>query len=144
MMNNTSVLAQECATFHQTNCLSKNADGYIPTPYSISFAMQKGEFQQVSVTFRNGYDYHVCVAASDIFGSKVFMQITDKATNEVMYDNTHDQINTNLEFSSVNTFEAIISLETPATRTNNTRYKPKGCVGLLIESRITPPTGFTE
>ncbi|MDA3865661.1 MAG: hypothetical protein PF489_02800 [Salinivirgaceae bacterium] len=144
MMGITTGVAQQCATFHQTNCLSKKADGYNPTPNSISFAMQKGEFQEVVVTFRNGHDYHVCVAADDIFGSKVFMQIMDTETNEVMYENTHEHINTNLEFSSVKTFEAQILLETPAGRTDDTRYNPTGCVGLLIESRITPPTGFTE
>jgi hypothetical protein len=135
--------AQECVDFHKHYCISYEKDGYAPLLESRSFQLAKGEFVNQDLTFNNGHDYHINVAVDDMFGNRLFLQIIDLDKNQVLYNNTEDNMNLNLEFSALETVNVRISMETPSSN-SETPYEVKGCIGLLIETRPTPPTGFLK
>ncbi|PLX18251.1 MAG: hypothetical protein C0599_12510 [Salinivirgaceae bacterium] len=135
--------AQECVNFHKKYCISYEKDGYAPLIESRSFQLMKGEYVNQDLTFNNGQDYHINVAVDDMFGNRLYMQIIDLDKNKVLYTNTEDNMNLNLEFSALETVNVRITLETPASNSEST-YEVKGCLGLLIETRPTPPTGFLK
>lgn len=135
---------QNCNDFHTKHAISYASEGYKSTTYSRSYEMTKGELRNIEMEFHKGMDYHLNFAVDDLFASKLFVQILDKQTREVLYDNTEDQFNLDLEFSAVKDLLVNITIETPAPIVKESRYNFSGCVGVLIETRITPPLGFTE
>jgi len=139
----TKSYTQNCLNFHKTFCISYAKDGYKPILESRSFQLAKGEYATQEVTFHNGHDYHINVAVDDVFGNQLFVQVMDIDNQEIIYDNTKDNMNLNLEFSALETINAQITLETPSSSSEST-YEIKGCLGLLIETRPTPPTGFLK
>lgn len=134
---------QDCINFHKDFCISYEKDGYSPIIESRSFKLSKGDYVTQGITFHNGHDYHINVAVDDIFGNRLFMQILDVDNQVVIYDNTKDNMNLNLEFSALETINAQITLETPSSNSQSS-FEIKGCLGLLIETRPTPPTGFLK
>ena len=135
--------AQDCVNYHKTFCISYKKDGYTPLIESRSFKLKKGDYVNQDVLFHNGQDYHINVAVDDVFGNRLFMQIYDLDNQKVVYDNTKDNMNLNLEFSALETVNVRITLETPASNTES-NFQIEGCVGLLLETRPTPPTGFLK
>lgn len=135
--------AQDCVNYHKTFCISYEKDGYSPLIESRSFKLKKGDYVNQDVLFHNGQDYHINVAVDDMFGNRVFMQIFDVDNQKVIYDNTKDNMNLNLEFSALETVNVRITLETPSSSTK-AKFEIEGCVGLLLETRPTPPTGFLK
>jgi hypothetical protein len=138
-----TIRAQDCVDFHKTFCISYEKDGYTTLMESRSFKMAKGDFVNQDVVFNNGHDYHINIAVDDIFGNILFMQIVDIDNQTVLYENSKDNMNLNLEFSALETVNVRITIETPASRTESS-FEIEGCIGLLIETRPTPPTGFLK
>lgn len=136
--------AQDCQSFHENHCISYADGGYLPTTFSRSFSLKKGEVRNARITFQKGQDYHLNFAIDDLFASRLFIQIVDTNTRQILYDNTTDKLSLDMEFSAIYNIEAIITIETPAGTINDDKYQYTGCVGMLIENRPTPPTGFTN
>lgn len=135
---------QDCVQFHRQHCLSYTSEGYKIASESRSFALKKGETARTDIEFYKGMDYHINFAVDDLFGSRLYVQIVDKQTQEIVYDNTEDQFNLDMEFSVIKNINVNIIIETPASVVEDSRYDFTGCIGMLIETRITPPMGFTE
>ncbi len=140
----TMAEAQDCIKFHKKYCLSYANQGYSPLEESRSFTLTKGDFASQKVFFNNGQDYHINLAVDDIFANQLYIQIIDIETDEVLYDNKEDNMSLNMEFSAIRDTHAKIFFETATPTYINDRNPIKGCIGLLIETRPTPPTGFPE
>ncbi len=139
-----SAIAQDCTKFHKKYCLSYKEQGYEPTEESRSFTLTKGDFASQNVFFNNGQDYHINFSVDDIFANQLYIQIIDVSTDEVLYDNKEDNMSLNMEFSAIKDTDAKIIFETTTPTYKNERNPIKGCIGLLIETRPTPPTGFRK
>ena len=109
---------------------------------SRSFKLAKGDFAQQKLRFNDGQDYHISFAVDDVFAQQLFVQILDDDSGEVLYDNTTDDMSLNLEFTAIKEVNAKIYIETPDAVIKDTLHEITGCIGLLIETRPTPPTGF--
>ncbi len=140
----TTAFTQDCINFHQKYCISYKEQGYTPMPQSRSFHLTKGGFARQNVRLNDGQDYHVSFAVDDVFAQQLYVQIIDDDSGDVLYDNTEDNMNLNLEFSAVKEVNAKIYIETPSAVVQDTLHEISGCIGLLIETRPTPPTGFSE
>lgn len=143
MLNGTAA-GQDCIQFHTKFCISYQHEGYTPLDQSRSFKLAKGEIAEQTIRLNAGQDYHISFAVDDVFAQQLYVQIIETGSDEVLYDNTEDNMNLNLEFSAIRDIEAKIYIETPAAQKVDPRHEITGCIGLLIETRPTPPTGFSE
>jgi hypothetical protein len=151
--------AQDCVDYHKRNCKSqerKNADGtvntnwYVISDESRSALMMKGQKSEFRFTIHQGKDFRLSLCAADVLGEKIQFQLVDFEENTVLYDNAQHGYSREFEFTVMRTrnLKIVIILPTDGQATNQTSigFKAKntevGCVGVLIESMVTPKTGF--
>lgn len=145
--------AQECLNFHRESCNAKSKDensGYKYNEASRSGLLFKGQKSEFRFEIHQGKDYRIAICADPVLGSRILFQIVDAEENNVLYDNKDDNFANEFEFSVLQSRRVKIIVEVPAGQTTQKSaaigVKPKnqelGCVGVLIESMITPKTGF--
>ena len=60
-----------------------------------------------------------------------------------IYDNSKQNFNLNLEFSSKKNLNVVLEISAPEIDYENiSSVSPKGCIGVLIEEMISIKTGF--
>lgn len=145
--------SQECLNFHRQSCKSKSGEdgsGYKYNEASRSGLLFKGQKSEFKFDIHQGKDYRIAICADPVLGSKIHFMIVDAEENSTLYDNKDDSYAGEFEFSVLQTRRVKIVVEVPsdqsAKETSAIGVKPKnkqlGCVGVLIESMITPKTGF--
>jgi hypothetical protein len=156
-MSPTLLNAQDCVDYHKVNCKPpQSAANYTTDQASRSGLLMKGQSSEFRITFYQGRDYRITICNEAPLGDKVQYQIIDWEDQSVLYDskvvNDRNEMTyeRNFEFSVLITRSVKIVVSVPADdktlKTNTIGFKPKptqmGCVGVLIESMITPKKGF--
>ncbi len=153
-----SSFAQECLDFHKQKCKSKevknpdgtvNTDGYIYSPDSRSALMTKGQKSEFKFTIHQGRDYRLSICGADILGDKIQFQLMDFEEGTLLYDNAGFDYTRDFEFTVKQTrnIKIVITVPNPKVADNNAfalkaKNTEMGCVGVLIETMVTPKTGF--
>jgi len=145
------LLAQDCVDYHKVNCKPpQTTANYTTDQASRSGLLMKGQSSEFRLTFYQGRDYRITICNELPLGDKIQYQIIDWEDQSVLYDNKEFNYEKNFEFSVLITRNVKIVVSVPADdktlKTNTIGFKPKptqmGCVGVLIESMITPKKGF--
>jgi len=147
----TAVMSQDCVDYHKANCKPpQTSANYSTDQASRSGLLMKGQSSEFRLTFYQGRDYRITICSEAPLGEKIQYQIIDWEDQSVLYDNKEFNYEKNFEFSVLITRNVKIVVSVPADdktlKTNTIGFKPKptqmGCVGVLIESMITPKKGF--
>ncbi len=143
--------AQDCIDYHKQNCKPpQTSANYTTDQASRSGLLMKGQTSEFRMTFYQGKDYRITLCNQAPLGEKVQMQIIDWEDQTVLYDNKEFNYDKNFEFTVLITRNVKIVVTVPADdktqKTTSIGFKPKptqmGCVGVLIESMVTPKKGF--
>ncbi len=152
---------QECVDYHRLKCSSdpnkktliageKTSEGYSYNPDSRSGLLLKGQTSEFKIELRQEKDYRITICYDDILGDKVSFKILDYEDNSVLYNSADNNYEKVFEFQVQVTRPVKIVVSVPAdskpTEATVLGLKAKttqmGCVGILIETMVTPKTGF--
>ncbi len=134
--------AQDCFDFYKKNYHQQHDNGrfaYSLNSSSVSFAFAPGESKCVYGELIQGKDYRITICSDSLYNGVVSLVIRDDS-GEILYDNSQDNFNINIEFSCRKTNPVEYILSAP----NRLDVDPeiKGCIGLIIEDMVTPRIGF--
>ena len=141
---NLQVYAQNtCISFHrQEECNQASEEGFIYNSQSKSGLFGKGTTSRLKVVFFKGFDYSITLCADILLGEGIGMVMTDAATGEVLYDNATDNKSPHFEFANEASLNAIITVTIPGEGTKKGKAADGACLGILIQQKPTPKTGF--
>jgi len=143
--------SQDCVDFHKTNCKPpESTSSYSYDPASRSGLLMKGQTSEFRVDLYQGRDYRITICNQEALGNNVQYRIIDNEDNSVLYDNKEFNFEKAFEFSVLISRQVKIVVTVPAddktSKTTSIGLKPKptqmGCVGVLVESMVTPKKGF--
>lgn len=143
--------SQDCIDYHKNNCKPpQSMSAYAYDPASRSGLLMKGQSSEFRFSLYQGRDYRITLCNQEALGKNVQYQIIDWENNVVLYDNKEFNYESSFEFSVLITREIKVLVTVPADdktqKTTSIGLKPKptqmGCVGVLVESMITPKKGF--
>ncbi len=148
-----AISAQECIDYHKTNCKpTQSIAGSVYTycDDSRSALMLKGQQSEFRFQLHQGKDFRITICSDAALGDKIQYQIIDWDENTLLYDNKDYNFERSFEFTVLRTRNVKIVVDIPAdsktTSANTLGFKAKptqmGCVGVLIESMVTPKKGF--
>lgn len=133
--------AQPCKDYHTIFCTTYADQGFIPLKISRDFYLPKDTTVAVQVPLYSGTDYHIGIAADDVFGGKARFIIVE-GTNTI-YSNSDDNLTQNFEFTAIQRSLITIFIYTPQSNHKITgSRRVMGCIGVLIESKPSEKTGF--
>ncbi len=133
--------AQDCFDFYKKNYHHHDNErfAYALNSSSVSLAFKPGESKCIYSELIQGKDYRITICSDSLYNGVVSLVIRNDA-GTILYDNSQDNFNVNIEFScrKTNSVEYII------TAPNRLDVDPetKGCIGLIIEDMVTPRIGF--
>jgi len=138
-----AVFSQNCFDYHKTHCFPKKSNfHYIENNSSVSFLFSPGDIQEIQVLFLLGKDYRITLCADSIFDNIIQLRILN-GQGIILYDNSKQNFNLNLEFSSKKTQNAILEIIAPEIDNKNVNsIDSEGCIGVFIEEMISIKTGF--
>lgn len=143
--------SQDCIDYHKNNCKGPaSLSNYQYDQVSRSGLLMKGQTSEFRINLYQGRDYRITICNQEALGENVQYQIVDFENNTVLYDNKEFNFERAFEFSVLISREVKIVVTVPADastqKTTSVGFKPKptqmGCVGVLVESMITPKKGF--
>ena len=134
--------AQDCYDFYKKFVPRHDNNArfaYSLNSTSVSLPFKPGESRCVYGELIQGKDYRITICSDSLYNGVVSLVIRNDA-GKILYDNSQDDFNVNIEFSCrrTNPVEYII------TAPNRLDVDPetKGCIGLIIEDMVTPKIGF--
>jgi len=139
----SDIYSQKCFEYQKSNCFPKKSKfSYKENPSSVSFVFSSGEKRQIPFTLLLGIDYRMTLCADPIFEGIIKFVIKGEDGKEI-YNNSNQNFNLNLEFSSRKTHNVTFELSAPEPNkgVSDTVYF-EGCIGLLIEEMVSVKTGF--
>ena len=132
--------AQDCYDYYKRFCGRSNGRfPYTVNNSSVGLAFAPGESKCVYGELLQGKDYRITICADSLYSGVVELLIRNE-DGKILYDNSQDDFNDDIEFSCRKTNSVEYILTVP--RRLDVDEKTKGCVGLLIEETITPHIGF--
>ncbi|MCK4664057.1 MAG: hypothetical protein KAT68_14410 [Bacteroidales bacterium] len=131
-------LSQSCKYFYKINCAHDENSLYKIHEKSINKKSVTGQVTQIEMEIFYGRDYKIIICGDEVFGNIFDFKIKD-IENNIMYDNANDNYSSSFEFSALESKNIIIEVVVPDT---NEGYKAKGCLGILIEYKLSVKTGF--
>jgi hypothetical protein len=145
-----SIFAQQfCTDFHKKNCKLNPDPDYIYNAQSKSGLFEKGQTSSLRIVGYKGVDYYINICTQASLGGKVAFKIKDGKTSEILYDNAADNLSQEFDFSCDNSRTLIIEVTIPGDssgekdkKTNKLKDVDMACLGVLIQTRPTPKTGF--
>jgi len=139
----SAIYSQNCFNYHQTNCIPKESKfNYTENKSTVSFLFSSGDVREIPFTFLLGKDYRITLCADSVFENIICFSITNKQGN-ILYDNSKQNFNHNLEFSSKKTQKVLFEIRAPEIEAiNSNSIYIEGCIGILIEEMISVKTGF--
>ena len=158
---------QYCNNFHENNCYS-GGRSYNLNGQSRSSLFDKGETSELNILVYKKMDYRISVCVTENLGERVFFKIsevnkvrvkrivegdtvvTTERRKQVLYDNSDDEFSTEIEFSAESTKRLVIEISTPGgapvssapVKNKLLKRRKIGCMGVLIEHKSTPVSGF--
>ncbi len=138
-----NLYSQECFEYQKSNCIPKPSKFvYQENNASVSFLFSSGEEREIPLTFMHGRDYRITLCADKVFDNIIKLVIKNE-DGKVIYDNSTQNFNLNLEFTCRKTQDVTIDVAAPDVGTeNNDTVLYEGCIGLLIEDMKSVKTGF--
>ena len=133
--------AQDCYDYYKRNC-GRSINGRFPYTVnnsSVSSAFAPGESKCFYGELIQGKDYCITICSDSLYNGVVALLIRNDE-GKILYDNSQDNFNVNIEFSCRKTNSVEYILTVP--RRSDVDEKTKGCVGMLIEEMVTPQIGF--
>jgi hypothetical protein len=89
-----------------------------------------------------GIDYRITLCADSVFNDVIKFVIINEEGKQI-YNNSTQNFNQNLEFSSRKTHNVIFEIEAPELSiTDADSALNEGCIGILIEEMVSVKTGF--
>lgn len=111
-------------------------------PASKAYSISNGESEKFELQVFSGMDYKISLCADEIFGKQLILKLWNQQ-NELVYDNTDENLSLEFEFSSI--LDQIIKIEIVVPEGNSgisTMPNYSGCLGVLVQHAMTPRTGF--
>jgi len=139
----SDIYSQKCFEYQKTNCFPKKSKfSYMENSSSVSFEFSSGEQRQIPFNLLLGIDYRITLCADPIFEGIIKFIIRGEDGKEI-YNNSTQNFNLNLEFSSRKTHNVVFELSAPEPNkgVSDTVYF-EGCIGVLIEEMVSVKTGF--
>lgn len=138
-IHNQSAAQAGCATYyHRATCKSYSDSGFIYNSKSKSGLFAKGTSSQLRVLFYSGFDYSLTTCADTILGHEIGLVLTNSHTGKLLYDNATDNKASHTIFSCKESGEVLITVTIPGPAPIKGKPVETGCLGLLIEQRVTP------
>ena len=133
--------AQDCYDFYK-KFIPRNDNSrfaYAINNSSVSLAFAPGESKCVYGELIQGKDYRITICSDSLYNGVVSLIIKNNE-GKILYDNSQDDFNINIEISCRKTN----SVEYILTAPNRLDVDPetKGCIGLIIEDMVSPRIGF--
>lgn len=133
--------AQDCYDFYK-KYIPRNDNArfaYALNSTSVSLAFTPGESKCVYGELIQGKDYRITICSDSLYNGVVSLIIKNNE-GKILYDNSQDDFNVNIEFScrKTNPVEYILT----APNRMDVDPETKGCIGLIIEDMVTPRIGF--
>jgi len=139
---------QYCTDFHKKNCKPNEDADYVYNAQSKSGLFEKGQTSQLRIIASKGTDYYINICTQSALGQVAF-KIKDGKSSEVLYDNSTDGMSQNFDFSCDNSRSLVIEVTIPGSssgekdkKTQKLKSADMACLGVLIQTRPTPKTGF--
>ncbi len=133
--------AQDCYEFYKKFVpRHENARfAYSLNSLSVSLPFKPGESRCVYGELIQGKDYRITICSDSLYNGVVELVIRNDA-GKILYDNSQDDFNVNIEFScrKTNSVEFVLT----APNRLDVDAETKGCIGLIIEDMVTPRIGF--
>ena len=138
-----AVFSQDCFDYHKTHCFPKKSSfNYTENNSSVSFIFSPGDVREIHFMFSLGKDYRITLCADSIFENIIQFRILNEQGLS-LYDNSKQNFNLNLEFSSKKTQDVIFEIRAPEIDYKNVNsVDSEGCIGVFIEEMISIKTGF--
>ncbi len=154
---------QSCTGFHKKNCNSGSKDGWVYNSQSKSGLFLEGMSSEIKIVIFKDFDYSINLCNDKGLGKgELGMIVKDAKTNEMIYDNSVDNMTQHFEFTCETTRSIIVTVVAPggdgseskgkgndakkssekSSGTKSAEGSGGGCVGLLIEQMASHPTGF--
>lgn len=106
---------------------------------SVSLPFKPGESRCVYGELIQGKDYRITICSDSLYNGVVSLVIKNNE-GKILYDNSQDDFNVNIEFSCRKTNPVEFILTAPSRM--DVDPETKGCIGLIIEDMVTPKIGF--
>jgi hypothetical protein len=140
-----------CFDFHKYYCgFEEKLPFFAYNAQSRSTLFRRGETSEMYFIAYKGYDYRLSFCGQDdlLEGQKIAFFIRNGKTKELIYENSNDNFPQEFEFTCTSSARILVEISLPPdTKTKlkpGNRFEYKGCIGVLIESRKTPGTGFSR
>ena len=139
----SATYSQKCFDYHKSNCFPKPSKFvYKENVASVSFLFKSGEIRDIPFTLLLGIDYRITLCADSVFNDVIKFVIINEEGKQI-YNNSAQNFNLNLEFSSRKTHNVIFEIEAPELSIINADSTlNEGCIGILIEEMVSVKTGF--
>ncbi|MFQ3579777.1 MAG: hypothetical protein SNJ71_06530, partial [Bacteroidales bacterium] len=134
------------------NCKTQNKEGevYGTDDASRSGLLLKGQSDSFRFQIFQGKDYRITICNEEMLGNTINFQIRDFDSDALLYDNKDYNYEKVFEFTCLTSRTVKIVVMIPSDNntitTSSIGINPKptqmGCVGVLIESMVTPKKGF--
>lgn len=135
--------SQTCENYlKKDNCKVLLDKNYKIHSTSKAFIISNGESEKFELQVFSGMDYKISLCADEIFGKQLILKLWNQQ-NELVYDNTDENLSLEFEFSSI--LDQIIKIEIVVPEGNSgisTMPNYSGCLGVLVQHAMTPRTGF--
>lgn len=138
-----------CFDFHRYYCkFEERLINFDYNAQSKSTLFRRGETSEMYFIAYKGYDYRLSFCGQDdlLEGQKIAFFIRNGKTKELIYENSSDDFPQEFEFHCTSSARIIVEINLPPDSENKlkpgNRFEYKGCMGVLIESRRAPGTGF--
>jgi hypothetical protein len=142
---------QFCFDYHKYSCnFEERLVNFDYNPQSKSTLFRRGETAETNFIAYKGYDYRLRFCGQDdlLEGQKIAFFIRDGKTRKLIYENSTEGFPQEFEFSCTSSTRILVEISLPPEPENRlkpgNRFEYKGCIGVLIESRRTPVTGFKK
>ena len=129
-----------CSGFE--TCSSLNYKHFHESGYSRSGQFNNGTTSVFRVTVFSGLDYHFAMCYEKELGEVQLKIMVDNNEKTVLYDNLLDNYEKEIVISMVTSQTLLVEVSAPGDLNEIKADSPKYCLGLLVEYRTTPKSGF--
>jgi hypothetical protein len=140
-----------CFDFHSYYCkFEEKLINFDYNAQSRSTLFRRGETSEMYFIAYKGYDYRLSFCAQEdlLEGQKIAFFIRNGKTKELIYENSSENFPQEFEFSCTSSTRILVEVSLPPETGNKlkagNKFEYKGCLGVLIESRRSPSTGFSR
>lgn len=142
---------QFCYDYHKYSCnFEEKLVNFDYNPQSKSTLFRRGESAETHFIAYKGFDYRLSFCGQDdlLEGQKIAFFIRNGKTKELIFENSTEDFTQEFEFTCTSSSRILVEISLPPKPENSlkpgNRFEYKGCIGVLIESRSSPVTGFKK